>query len=60
LLGWDIGLSKNGPVIVECNTNPLHTLYQLATGEGLLNDRFAPVFEGIAKHKAAMLAAHKA
>lgn len=46
-LGWDIGMSEDGPVIVECNTKPFHTLYQLATGEGVMNPRFAKVFKNV-------------
>lgn len=47
VLGWDIGMSDKGPVIVECNDAPFHTLYQLASGEGLNNPRFKPVFDKI-------------
>ncbi len=55
VLGWDIGMSDEGPVIVECNNSPFHTLYQLATGEGVLNRRFAAVFDKIAKRQASRL-----
>ena len=41
-LGWDMGLGAGGPVIIECNTNPFHTLYQIATGRGLMNGDLAP------------------
>lgn len=57
VLGFDIGMTQTGPVVVECNTNPFHTLYQLATGRGILNADFAPVFKRIAAAKAAVLAA---
>lgn len=60
VIGWDIGLSEDGPVIVEGNTAPFHTLYQLATGEGVMNPRFAPVFEKIAVRQAAQAKAKKA
>jgi len=60
VIGWDIGLSEDGPVIVEANTAPFHTLYQLATGEGIMNSRFAPVFEKIAVRQAALSRKKKA
>lgn len=60
VIGWDIGLSEDGPVIVEGNTAPFHTLYQLATGEGVMNPRFAPVFEKIAVRQAAQAKKKKA
>ena len=49
VLGFDIGMTPTGPVVVECNTNPLHTVYQLATGRGILNAEFVPVFKRIAE-----------
>lgn len=60
VLGWDIGISKDGPVVVECNTNPFHSLYQQATGRGVLNADFKPVFEKITARNAKILAAIKA
>ncbi|MEM7472002.1 MAG: sugar-transfer associated ATP-grasp domain-containing protein [Pseudomonadota bacterium] len=57
VLGFDIAIAQDGPVVVEGNTNPFHMLFQLATGRGVLNADFAPVFERIAKEKAAQAAA---
>jgi len=37
VFGWDIAVTKEGPLIIECNANPFHSLYQLATGRGILN-----------------------
>ena len=52
LVGWDVGISKDGPVIIEGNLNPFHTLYQIATGRGVNNREFAPVFERIRTRQA--------
>jgi hypothetical protein len=60
VIGWDIGISEDGPVIVEGNNAPFHTLYQLATGEGVMNPRFAPVFEKISARQAAQAKTKKA
>ena len=47
ILGWDIAIGPDGARIIECNENPHHGLYQLATARGILNDGFKPVFEKI-------------
>ena len=47
LLGWDIALTPDGAVLIECNENTGHALYQLAAGQGVLNREFVPVFARI-------------
>jgi hypothetical protein len=47
VFGWDIAIGEDGPVIIECNANPFHTLYQLAHDRGILNADFAPVFDKV-------------
>lgn len=37
LLGWDVVPSVDGPVILECNSNPIHFGYQLGHQRGFLN-----------------------
>ncbi|WP_411892098.1 sugar-transfer associated ATP-grasp domain-containing protein [Yoonia sp. SDW83-1] len=51
VIGWDVGISQDGPVIIEGNLNPFHTLYQIATGRGVNNPDFVPVFDRIRFHK---------
>lgn len=49
VFGWDIAISDDGPLVVECNVNPSHLLYQLATGRGVLNAAFSERIEAAAK-----------
>jgi hypothetical protein len=37
ILGWDVVQSPKGPVMLECNSNPLHFGYQLAFQRGFMN-----------------------
>ena len=60
MIGWDVAISPEGPVIIECNDNPFHTLYQLSHGRGVLNPDFAPVFDRVAEVSAKMLEDRKA
>ena len=55
LVGWDIAVGPDGPIIIECNDNPLHVLWQLAAGEGIRNPRFLPRFEAAAAASVMML-----
>ena len=47
LLGSDIAVTANGAVLIECNENTGHGLYQLASGRGVLNADFPPIFDKI-------------
>ena len=47
LLGWDIALTPNGALLIECNENTGHAFYQLAASRGILNADFLPVFDRI-------------
>ncbi|PJE33384.1 hypothetical protein PSM7751_00079 [Pseudooceanicola marinus] len=60
VLGWDIAIGETGPKIIEANPNPHHTLYQLATGNGVLNESFDPKFEAVAAVQKARLEKAKA
>lgn len=56
VIGWDVAISPEGPRIIECNTNPFHTLYQMAHRRGVRNADFMPVFKRVAAHSKEMLA----
>ncbi|MEP6016959.1 MAG: sugar-transfer associated ATP-grasp domain-containing protein [Paracoccaceae bacterium] len=40
LVGWDIAVGPDGPIIIECNDNPYHVLWQLAAGQGIKTPAF--------------------
>jgi len=45
--GFDIAVTADGPKVLECNDNPAHMLYQLATGRGLQNPDLAPLWSRV-------------
>lgn len=47
IIGWDVGIAQDGPIIIEGNTNPFHTLYQFANDRGVNNPEFLEVFDRI-------------
>ncbi|MGI9324815.1 MAG: sugar-transfer associated ATP-grasp domain-containing protein [Pseudomonadales bacterium] len=51
IIGWDIAITDDGPVIVEGNTNPDHGLYQFANQQGLLETEFGEALVGSGKSK---------
>ncbi|MBC7477967.1 MAG: hypothetical protein H7317_07710 [Pseudorhodobacter sp.] len=57
ILGWDIAITAQGAVLIECNENTGHGLYQLASGRGILNADFLPTFDKITARNTRILQA---
>ena len=45
VLGVDIALTDDGPLLNEVNGNPYHSVYQRAAARGVLNPEFRPLIE---------------
>ena len=56
VLGWDIAITEEGPSIIECNCNPFQLMFQLATGKGIYNETFAPIFDAVEARGKALIA----
>ncbi len=55
VVGWDIAVTPEGPVLIECNDNPFHALWQLANGRGIRNAEFMAAFDKVAATSTAIL-----
>ena len=61
IIGWDLALSAKGPMVIEANTFPNHTLYQDASGKGVYSpDLLRGVHERAAARTADLEARKKA
>lgn len=50
-VGWDVGMSENGPVLIEGNQFPGHDIYQVAEKIGENDIGVLPMFEEAMKNK---------
>ncbi len=60
ILGFDVALTPEGPILNEINDNPHHLLYQRAADRGLLNASFAPLLAEVEAETRRLAAADKA
>lgn len=44
LIGWDMAVGPDGPVIIEANDNPFHNLYQITHDRGVRNPEMDEAF----------------
>ncbi len=52
ICGFDVAVTDQGPVILECNDNPNHMLYQFPARKGVRNTELDPIWkETIARQK---------
>ena len=57
--GFDIAVTPESPVIVECNDNPAHMLYQLASQRGVRSDDLSPAWDKVIVRQRKRLAQFK-
>lgn len=55
ICGFDIAVTEDGPKVLECNDNPSHNLYQIATGEGLLAPTLRPLWDAVTERQSKQL-----
>ena len=60
LLGFDVALGADGPVLLACYDNPSHELWQLAAGRGFRNAEMLSRLEAANARSAEMLATRRA
>ncbi|MEM6305737.1 MAG: hypothetical protein AAF744_13545, partial [Pseudomonadota bacterium] len=48
--GFDMALTEQGPVIVECNDQPNHMLWQFATRTGAQTPELSAIWQSLKPH----------
>lgn len=51
ICGFDVAVTDNGPVILECNDNPNHLIYQYSARRGVRNAELNPVWKSLIKRQ---------
>ncbi|WP_299294553.1 sugar-transfer associated ATP-grasp domain-containing protein [uncultured Tateyamaria sp.] len=54
--GFDIAVTADGPKVLECNDNPSHMLYQIASGTGVTQPELAPTWDAVAQRQSKQVA----
>lgn len=60
ICGFDIGVTEAGPHVLECNDNPSHMLYQIASGRGVCNGDLSPIWDAVIERQKKQAARMKA
>ncbi|MBL3701567.1 hypothetical protein GI582_02545 [Sulfitobacter sp. BDSS02] len=60
IVGWDVAIGPDGPMIIEHNANPFHTLYQLSHCRGINNPDFMPIFDRVSAYSKELLEGRRA
>ncbi len=47
IFGFDIAITDNGPVIMECNDKPNHMIYQYPARRGMQNQDLKPIWKSV-------------
>jgi D-alanine-D-alanine ligase-like ATP-grasp enzyme len=53
ICGFDVAITDQGPVILECNDKPNHMLYQYPARKGVRQPDLAPIWKSLVSRKRA-------
>ena len=60
IVGWDVAIGPDRPMIIEHNADPFHTLYQLSHRRGINNPDFMPIFDRVSAYSKELLEGRRA